>query len=90
MLITANRPSLLSPTTHTGFFPHWMAGPLGGLLPGLTRNSTTLRYMFTGAIVVMFMRLRVGLRYAPRLPAAGWSARSWRSTRSSCSRRRWR
>ena len=35
----ADRPSLLSATTHTGFFPHWMAGPLGGLLPGLTRSS---------------------------------------------------
>ena len=39
VLIAANRPSLLAPTTHTGFYPHWMAGPRGGLLPGLTRQQ---------------------------------------------------
>ena len=44
VLITANRPSGLAPTTHTGFYPHWMAGPLGGLWPGLTSNGTTLRW----------------------------------------------
>ena len=33
------------------FYPHWMAGPLGGLWPGLTGNGTTLKYLFTGAIV---------------------------------------
>ncbi len=55
--MAADRPSLLAPTTHTGFFPHWMAGPLGGLWPGLTRNSTTLKYLFTGAIVVDVRRL---------------------------------
>ena len=34
VVIAANRPSLLSPTTHSNFYPHWMAGPLGGLWPG--------------------------------------------------------
>ena len=48
VVLAADRPSLLSATTHTGFFPHWMAGPLGGLLPRLTRSSTTLKYLFTG------------------------------------------
>ena len=43
VVCAADRPSLLSATTHTGFFPHWMAGPLGGLLPGLTRSSTKLK-----------------------------------------------
>ena len=71
VLITANRPSLLAPTTHTGFYPHWMSGPLGGLLPGLTGNSTTLRFMFTGAIVVMFVAYVWVLRCAPRIPLAG-------------------
>ncbi len=68
VLITANRPSLLAPTTHTGFYPRWMSGPLGGLLPGLTGNSTTLRFMFTGAIVVMFLAYVWVLRCAPRVP----------------------
>ena len=43
VLMAADRPSLLSPTTHTGFFPRWMAGPLGGLWPGFTSNGTTLQ-----------------------------------------------
>jgi len=33
VLMAANRPSLLAPTTHTNYYPHWMAGPLGGLWP---------------------------------------------------------
>ena len=69
VLIAANRPSLLAPTTHTGFYPHWMAGPLGGLLPGLTDNSTALRFMFTGAVIVMFIGYALLLRRVGRLPA---------------------
>jgi hypothetical protein len=69
VLMAANRPSILSATTHANFFPHWMAGPLGGLLPGLTRNNTTLKYLFSGAIVLMYVSYLVGLRYVPRLRA---------------------
>ena len=47
-----------------------MAGPLGGLLPGFTDNGTTLKYLFTGAIVVMYVGYLVVLAYAPRLPRA--------------------
>src|SRR5690242_2917877 len=50
VILAADRPSILSPTTHSNFFPHWMAGPLGGIWPGLTRNGTSLRYLFTGAV----------------------------------------
>jgi alpha-1,6-mannosyltransferase len=66
--MAANRPSLLSPTTHVDFFPHWMAGPLGGLMPGLSGNSTTLKYWFSGAIVLMYVSYLVTLRCAPQLP----------------------
>ena len=69
VVLAADRPSLLSATTHAGFFPHWMAGPLGGLLPGLTRNSTTLKYLFTAALVVMYASYAVGLAYVPLLRA---------------------
>lgn len=69
VVIAANRPSILSATTHANYFPHWMAGPLGGLLPGLTRNSTTLKYLFSGAIVVMYVSYAIGLAYVPRLRA---------------------
>jgi hypothetical protein len=69
VVFAADRPSLFSATTHTGFFPHWMAGPLGGLLPGLTRSSTALKYIFTGAIVVMYLAYLVALKYVPLLRA---------------------
>jgi hypothetical protein len=69
VVVSANRPSLLSPTTHANFFPHWMAGPLGGLWPGLTSSGTTLRWLFTGAILAMYLAYVAALRYAERLPA---------------------
>jgi hypothetical protein len=69
VLMAADRPSLLSATTHANFLPGWMAGPLGGLWPGLTRNGTTLKYLFTGAVVVMYAAYLVAIQYAPRLGA---------------------
>ena len=69
VLIAANRPSILAATSHTGYFPHWMTGPVGGLLPWLTRSSTTLKYLFSGAIVAMYVCYVAGLRYVPRLRA---------------------
>jgi hypothetical protein len=71
VLMAANRPSLLSPTTHSNFYPHWMAGPLGGLWPGLTGNGTTLKYLFSGAIVLMYVSYLLVLRWTDRLQA-GW------------------
>jgi hypothetical protein len=70
VLIAANRPSVLTPTTHGGYFPHWMAGPLGGLLPGFTTNSTALKCLFSGAIVVMYgCYVLLVRKHAARLPA---------------------
>jgi hypothetical protein len=69
VVCAADRPSLLSATTHTGFFPHWMAGPLGGLLPGLTRSPTKLKYLFTGALVAMYASYLLALKYVPMLHA---------------------
>ncbi len=69
VVMAADRPSILAPTTHAGFFPRWMAGPLGGIWPGLTRNTTTLKYLFTGAIVAMYAGYLVGIAYLPRLGA---------------------
>jgi hypothetical protein len=68
VIMAADRPSILSATTHANFLPRWMAGPLGGLWPGLTRNGTTLKYLFSGALVVMYAAYLVGLACAPRLP----------------------
>jgi hypothetical protein len=69
VLMAANRPSILTPTTHTGYFPRWMAGPLGGLLSGFTNNGTTLKYWSSGAVVAMYAGYLVALKQAPRLPA---------------------
>ncbi len=68
VVMAADRPSLLSATTHANFFPRWMAGPLGGIWPGLTRNGTTLKYLFTGAVVLMYAGYLAILSVAPRLP----------------------
>ena len=69
VLAAADRPSILAATTTPHFFPHWMAGPLGGLWPSLTRSTKALRYLFSGAIAIMYVSYLVGLRYVPRLSA---------------------
>jgi hypothetical protein len=69
VVLAANRPSILSPTTHSNFYPHWMAGPLGGLWPGLTGNGTTLKYLFTAALVAMYIAYLLVLRSTGRVPA---------------------
>jgi hypothetical protein len=69
VILVADRPSGLSPITHNNFFPRWMAGPLGGLWPGLTRNGTTLRYLFTGPVAVMYVSYLLVLAYVRALPA---------------------
>jgi len=69
VVAAADRPSLLSPTTHANFFPHWMAGPLGGLWGGLPRDSTTLRWLFTGAIAAMYAAYLLAFAYGSALRA---------------------
>jgi hypothetical protein len=68
VVMAADRPSLLSATTHANFLPGWMAGPLGGLWPGLTRNGTTLKYLFSGSIVLMYGAYLLAFAYARQLP----------------------
>ena len=70
VIVAANRPSFLSPTSHDGFFPGWLAGPLGGLWPSFTRNSTVLKYVFTGGMVVAYGAWLVAFSNAKRLRAA--------------------
>ena len=69
VVIAADRPSILVATSHSNFFPRWMAGPLGGLVPGLTRNTTALKYLFSGALVVAYLAYLLVLAHAPRLSA---------------------
>ena len=67
VVMAANRPSVLSPTTHEQFYPHWMAGPLGGLWPGLSDNGTTLKYLFSAALVAMYVAYAVVLKGSTRV-----------------------
>jgi hypothetical protein len=69
VVASADRPSFLAATTTGHYFPHWMAGPLGGLWPSLTRSTTGLRWLFTGPIVFMYACYLIGLRYVPLLRA---------------------
>jgi hypothetical protein len=67
VVIAADRPSLFAATSHAGFFPGWMAGPLGGLWPGLTRNTTALRFVFTGAMATMYVCYVLALVCVPSI-----------------------
>ena len=74
MLIAADRPSLFAPTTHVGYFPGWMAGPLGGLWPGLTRDGTALRWLFTAGMAAMYVCYLLAISYVPRMRlSARWT-----------------
>ncbi len=67
VVLAANRPSFLSSPSHSHFFPHWLAGPLGGLWPSFTRSSNTLRELFTYSMLGMYVSYLLALRYLPRL-----------------------
>jgi hypothetical protein len=68
VIVAANRPSILTPTTHAGYFPRWMAGPLGGLLQGFTNNGETLKWLFTGSVVIMYSAYVCIVKRAQLLP----------------------
>jgi hypothetical protein len=69
VVAAADRPSLLVATTTQGYYPHWMAGPFGGLWTSLTRDTRGLKYLFTVPMGLMYVCYVVGLKYVPRLPA---------------------
>jgi hypothetical protein len=69
VVMAADRPNGFLPTTRGGYLPGWMAGPFGGLWPGLTRDGTTLRWLFSSLIVLMYVGYVVALKSARRLPA---------------------
>jgi alpha-1,6-mannosyltransferase len=53
VLAAAERHSFLSPPSHAGF-PHWMSGPLTGLLPSLTHHGHPIKVDFTIAVAGAF------------------------------------
>jgi hypothetical protein len=52
VLAAAERPSVLA-SAHHGAFTAWFAGPLRGLLPGLTRSQSMLERGLHGALLAM-------------------------------------
>jgi alpha-1,6-mannosyltransferase len=54
VLAAAERRSFLSPPSRAGF-PHWMSGPLTGLLPGLTHDTRALKVEFSVAVASMYL-----------------------------------
>ena len=67
VLLAANRPSSLAATSHPNYFPRWMAGSLGGLVPEFTRNPSTLRALFSIAMALMYVSWMLAIRYASLL-----------------------
>jgi hypothetical protein len=53
VLAAAARPTFLSATTGPRYFPSWMSGPLGGLVPGLAQLPS-LKELFSVAIVFTY------------------------------------
>jgi hypothetical protein len=62
----AERASLLTPPSHAGF-PHWMAGPLRGLWPSLTKSPTALKWDFSLTMGAMYLCYLLVLLCAHRL-----------------------
>jgi hypothetical protein len=67
VVVAADRPTF--PPTHAHFFPNWLAGPLGGLWPGFPHGSEAFKWVFTLALVTMYVSYLLSLRYAPSLRA---------------------
>jgi hypothetical protein len=68
VVIAADRPSVIAATTRANYFPSWMAGPLGGLWPQLTRSTSALKALFTVVVIAMYGCYALGLR---RIAALG-------------------
>ncbi|MFI5008796.1 MAG: hypothetical protein ACHQDY_00810 [Solirubrobacterales bacterium] len=67
VVVAADRPTF--PPTHAHFFPNWLAGPLGGLWPGFPHGGEAFKWVFTLALVTMYVSYLLSLRYAPNLRA---------------------
>jgi hypothetical protein len=67
VVVAADRPTF--PPTHAHFFPNWLAGPLGGLWPGFPHGGEAFKWVFTLALVTMYVSYLLSLRYAPGLRA---------------------
>ncbi len=67
VVLTAAHPSFMTPTTDTGYFPGWMAGPLGGLLG---RGPAVGHAAITAILVAMYLAYATIVSVGRRLHAA--------------------
>jgi hypothetical protein len=67
VLMAAERPSAFTPTSAGDYFPGWMAGPLRGLLPGLTHDENRLGWMLSGVMLAMYLLYVLAFACADRL-----------------------
>jgi len=66
----AAHPSFLSPTARVGYYPAWLAGPLGPLTSWHTFGTHALEGIFTWGIAAMYVAYVALLMCAPRLRPA--------------------
>jgi len=69
VLMAAERPSTFTPTSAGDYFPAWMAGPLRGLLPGLTHNDNRLAWLLSGLMLAMYLLYVLAFRFVAQLRA---------------------
>ena len=66
VLVADDRRSPLSPPSRAGF-PHWMSGPLAGMLPHLTHHGHVLAMDFSLAVIGMYVAYLVVIACVPVL-----------------------
>jgi hypothetical protein len=69
VLLTAAHPNFMTPTANPGYFPAWMAGPLGGLWPRHALGEQTLHTLVTAILVAMYLAYIAAVTLGARLRA---------------------
>jgi hypothetical protein len=55
VMLTASHPNFMTPTANIGYFPRWMAGPLGGLWPGGNLGEHAMHTVMTAILASMYV-----------------------------------
>jgi hypothetical protein len=71
VLLAAAHPSFLTPTASSGYFPAWMAGPLGGLWPTAPPSGQAMHSLVTAILVGMYLAYLAVIVLGGRV-RAGW------------------
>jgi alpha-1,6-mannosyltransferase len=69
VLLTAAHPNFMTPTANPGYFPAWMAGPLGGLWPRHALGEQTMHTLVTAILVAMYLAYIAAVTLGARLRA---------------------